>query len=995
MTKIATRTIRVFLSSTFRDFAEERDLLVRKVFPELRRKCRECQVELVEVDLRWGITEKEAQQGKVLPICLAEIDRSRPFFMSFLGERYGWVPDEDQYDPSLLLEQPWLDEHRSGKSVTELEILHGALNNPKMRDRAFFYFRDPKWTKARAKEAGGEVYISQDRSEKTKLDALKDLIRKSGCSVVENYRNPEALAERVKEDLWKLIDEVYPESEVPDELTRERLSHDAYAATRCRLYLGGDSYLATLAEAMKARPFRPMLVTGQSGGGKSALLANWVSRWSPMQKKTAVIVHHLGCGADAADPVRLAERLMREIAHLTGEEFKPEAEPEKQLERIPDWLAIASAWAQRTKSELLIVLDGIDKVSDRQHLRWFPSFLPPRVRLVVSCLDGEVLKKLRCRLPWLELKVKPFTKAEQRKFIEKCLGRYRKKLTPSQTKSLQSHPLSGNPLFLLTVLEELRVFGVHEEVDRRLSMLLSPPPGKPYGKAPTVDDVFGHVLARIEADLGRKSVQAAMEAIWASRNGLHQNELLAIAKVTPARWAGIHIALDESMLESNGKINFGHEYLRKAVEDRYAIDNKKKLRLHRRLAEWFATREVDSRVADELPWQWVQAKCRRKLKSFLMDLQCFHKMISTGNGSIDGGEYWRELGGEYAALGYKGTISQLFRDNISLELDHCVVDFLAFFEQFCWADIGLSISGDFFELISGVAVDSKFYAIASYYRASFLSMCGRDEEAVNVLQSVLDRRRNMVFSAVVCPWLIKCIVLGCDIAARFDDPRYFVGALNALSEYLEEKSSLFTPRLRLGAKFSLAKRCMEDEWKSSLGVDYLESVLSDCVFLLGFLDPLSIEILSYSGFEANYCRYLPGGPDIKDAESKLGQALDNSIKAFGSDSLPSNRVRVRLGRVLGEVEETEVSARKLLYKGLAGLGRKLNSDGIELLMAMKICADFHRICGRARSANKIYSEILGPLSKILPPEHPDLLDVIENCASPTVKPSQHPCLNKL
>jgi hypothetical protein len=85
MSPSQSRTIRVFLSSTFRDFAEERDLLVRKVFPELRRKCRERQVELVDVDLRWGITEKEAQQGKVLPICLAEVDRSRPWFMGFIG----------------------------------------------------------------------------------------------------------------------------------------------------------------------------------------------------------------------------------------------------------------------------------------------------------------------------------------------------------------------------------------------------------------------------------------------------------------------------------------------------------------------------------------------------------------------------------------------------------------------------------------------------------------------------------------------------------------------------------------------------------------------------------------------------------------------------------------------------------------------------------------------------------------------------------------------
>jgi nephrocystin-3 len=140
-----TRTVRVFLSSTFRDFVEERDLLVRKVFPELRRKCRERQVELVDVDLRWGITETESQQGKVLPICLAEIDRARPYFIGLLGERYGWVPEKHMYDQSLLVEQPWLEEHRGGKSVTELEILHGVLNNPKMTGRAFFYFRDPQW----------------------------------------------------------------------------------------------------------------------------------------------------------------------------------------------------------------------------------------------------------------------------------------------------------------------------------------------------------------------------------------------------------------------------------------------------------------------------------------------------------------------------------------------------------------------------------------------------------------------------------------------------------------------------------------------------------------------------------------------------------------------------------------------------------------------------------------------------------------------------------
>ena len=53
------RTIRLFLSSTFRDFGEERDLLVKRVFPALRARLKDRVVELVDVNLRWGITVED------------------------------------------------------------------------------------------------------------------------------------------------------------------------------------------------------------------------------------------------------------------------------------------------------------------------------------------------------------------------------------------------------------------------------------------------------------------------------------------------------------------------------------------------------------------------------------------------------------------------------------------------------------------------------------------------------------------------------------------------------------------------------------------------------------------------------------------------------------------------------------------------------------------------------------------------------------------------
>jgi len=62
------RSVRIFLTSTFRDFGEERDLLVRKVFPALSVRLKEKLVELVDVDLRLGITVEEAERGEVLPV---------------------------------------------------------------------------------------------------------------------------------------------------------------------------------------------------------------------------------------------------------------------------------------------------------------------------------------------------------------------------------------------------------------------------------------------------------------------------------------------------------------------------------------------------------------------------------------------------------------------------------------------------------------------------------------------------------------------------------------------------------------------------------------------------------------------------------------------------------------------------------------------------------------------------------------------------------------
>jgi hypothetical protein len=45
-------TVRIFISSTFKDMHSERDYLVKYVFPELKERCIKKGLSLVDVDLR-------------------------------------------------------------------------------------------------------------------------------------------------------------------------------------------------------------------------------------------------------------------------------------------------------------------------------------------------------------------------------------------------------------------------------------------------------------------------------------------------------------------------------------------------------------------------------------------------------------------------------------------------------------------------------------------------------------------------------------------------------------------------------------------------------------------------------------------------------------------------------------------------------------------------------------------------------------------------------
>jgi hypothetical protein len=55
--------VAVFVSSTFSDMHAERDYLVKRVFPDLQDWCERRRLRLVDMDLRWGVTEADATEN--------------------------------------------------------------------------------------------------------------------------------------------------------------------------------------------------------------------------------------------------------------------------------------------------------------------------------------------------------------------------------------------------------------------------------------------------------------------------------------------------------------------------------------------------------------------------------------------------------------------------------------------------------------------------------------------------------------------------------------------------------------------------------------------------------------------------------------------------------------------------------------------------------------------------------------------------------------------
>lgn len=601
------RTVRVYISSNFREMQAERDYLTRMVFPELQERCSERRLHLQEVDLRWGITEEDVAEGRVTQIVQDEVDRA-DLMILLLGQRYGWIP------PDLTT------------SFNEMEIMR-FIGHSWGLENTLVGVRDPDDTQQIHYDSEERPNYVDDSAENTaRLVHFKKRLEESGVrtfvyrcrwdNTQGRFIDFEELGIAILEFLWDRISRTYPEGGSALAAQQdEQYLQESFVESRQRFYVGREidqqlmmDYVAEGDSAL------PVVLTGPPGSGKSSILAALVTRAAVTIPELLIVSHFIEAGPTSSNLRSMLWRLCHELVRIFNfAEDVPENAAELKrmfrslLQRIP------------AHQKVLLVIDGLNHLDllQRAHeLRWLPAKFSSNIRAVFSTsAEGGILRALlSLDRPHQEWEVKPLSHEACKVIIGTVLASYGKKLDQQQIYYLSNNPAISNPLFLWVALQELRTFGKFEEVTKRIHDF-------PHGEdSLTIVELFIQVIHRLEADYGTQLVRTFLCSLSASRFGLDAQELSDLSGSGIQDIRRILRDLRPHLLERANVFSFAHRTLREAIGLLYTDTSKERQSWHIRLADYFETQRSSAHSIYELPWQRIEGRDWAGLKRALCNL---------------------------------------------------------------------------------------------------------------------------------------------------------------------------------------------------------------------------------------------------------------------------------------------------------------------------------------------------------------------------------------
>ena len=725
----------IFISSTFQDMQKERDILMKHTFPKLKELAARQLVTLTPIDLRWGVTQEDSKSGRVVELCLQEIDRCRPFFIGILGGRYGWCPQLDDFSGNtMLLDQyKWLREDiRNGRSLTEIEMQYAVLRRQSHGYAIFFIkspLQGPTLEDGRVRKLADSI-ISKGTDLKELTDKHVEPNHEQRC-FYSYYDTPEELAMKVEKAFVALFHVLFSENDNLDEWTRERTAQQAYLQELTDVYVPAvnNEHISYSLDRMKNR-FEMLSSYEECYYGKSAFIANWI-RERQKSGTCDIVYHFTGVGYLDGNYKKILKRLYLEVSAIYGERTIEEGD----IANDRDYGRMLSRLLLKTmnRKPLFIILDGLQHLSDfdgSKRLDWLPA-IPENVSMIFTSSSQDAsYESFRRRYDAAHI-LSPFEESEERLFLSRYLEKFGKRFSPAQSDRIISAYASANlppigqksVLTLKLLLNELVVFGSYELLDERIA----------YYCEDNLSHFFPRMLERWEIDFGADMVQHVLSLIVFSRAGLTEAEILDLTKATPSQWSGIYYSISHLLTLKGGKYYIDKDSIAKEVVKRYDLWEKD-IRLT--IVGYFKD-SMDYRAVDECLFQYYKLQDYDSLYDRLIKVDVFSHLYDS-YGIAELLPYWKTLHAFYGGRRYR--IADYARQETPLEEKYALA--LANIAQFAKHTLGDKDAARLLFMKSKGILESVDY---DDYRTSAMVYSGLEdyEKALESIDKAMEHARML------------------------------------------------------------------------------------------------------------------------------------------------------------------------------------------------------------------------------------------------------------
>lgn len=543
-TNIENRIIRVFISSTFKDLDVERNYLAKKVFPLIRNQLEKYNITLVDIDLRWGITEEDAKNNKIAKICLEQIENTKPFFIGILGDRYGWAPDSQMFHEVGIEKLSY-----EGLSITEIEIQYGVLRNKEQMHAAFFL---------RTTSSTADTY-NETSASKQKLHRLKEQIKRSSYPHFE-FTDAEQLGRQVTDAIMQWVEQTY-DLQSFSKLAQIEAEQKYIKANRKIGYIPHKHFASDINRFMES-DFRFWIIRGVDGSGKRAFMVNAAEYIREHQQADSVIEYYFEDGGDKEDigdaEIFITEQIKNHIGWVI-----PEAE------WINDYTLplsfnqlMKSIYLSDPMKKWVLVLGGIhlfDLKDLKNWLCWIAK-LPPHIKVIFAIGEHYMQKNAIQDILYkeanniLEIGYFLWDRPDRVKIITEYFSFYGKNVQPEICDTILHSPCQilgynvfHNHFALRLLLNEMRVYGNFDTLGQYVAELST-----------HSDDAMHFYRALLsnwqkEYDISDNNMVIKILCILLnSKNGVSERDILDFTKAPVIKWQQFFTVLDPFVDYRNG-----------------------------------------------------------------------------------------------------------------------------------------------------------------------------------------------------------------------------------------------------------------------------------------------------------------------------------------------------------------------------------------------------------------------------------------------------------